>query len=215
MNIGSLGIFITLALLLPGFIISSAAVLLFPEIRTQVAGLSPIDILAVVTIVAFFNGHPVFALENWVLNPVWSNTHPSKALLKKQARVADRSKILMRAEAKGIGRSYYDQTFGEFILFTNTSSWTLTLSLIALFRREPTAWTAAGMAVLSFVALFYVAPYFKAGVLTALWALDDEVALREAHAPPLTSEGSAKHAPPGASIEVPHTSLSANPHGGS
>jgi hypothetical protein len=97
--LASLGTFLTLSFVLPGIIIFSALVLLFPDSYTLIEHRSTLELLALVLVIAFLNGHLAFICEIYVLNRFWDKIQPSLRLSDRSKIMADRSKIIATAES--------------------------------------------------------------------------------------------------------------------
>src|ERR1700730_4930 len=129
-SLSPLGTFLTLSFLLPGMIIFSSVVLLFPESHALVENRTTFEVVAAVLVISFLNGHPVFICEIYVLDKVWDFIFPSFKLSERSSLLRERSKIISMAESYNIVHPHLDHVFGEFILFTNTSFWIVIVAVV-------------------------------------------------------------------------------------
>jgi hypothetical protein len=180
-----LSLYLLLALFLPGLIVFAAAVMLFPELANELS-LTAVETLGAVLLTAFVIAHIPFMFEKYVLNAVWDWMFPELKLGERSRRLYMRSSIITRAQWRKIDHTHYDQTLGEFILFTNTSFWFIILSTLRLMIWPGLSvkfFVAATILVGGLVTLLWAALFFKKSYLDILDVLD-EVGKRE----PETSE---------------------------
>lgn len=171
-----LGIFLILAFILPGLIITSTLMLFFPELRALIPSGGSIEFIGVVIIMSFINGHPAFLFERHFLDTLWNKIFP-KLRIKERIYLADnRSQIIADAEINGLSHSHYDQTLGEFILFNNTSFWLFFISAIQIIRGPYTMISIIAVTTLlaSFISLVFVSPFFKKSYIDILETLQKE-----------------------------------------
>lgn len=178
--LGSLGTFLILSFLLPGIIIFSALILLFPEAYVIVEKRSATELIALVLVISFLNGHLPFLYEIHALNYVWDRLFPKLHLLNRSKIMHDRSKILASAEVNGFSHQHFDTVFGEFILYTNSSLWVFIISFAKLCLSRTTAdLFESTLAVIScFVILTFTSPFFKHQYICALEAIRESNELR-------------------------------------
>jgi hypothetical protein len=168
--LSSLGTFLTLSFLLPGIIIFSALVLLFPESYFVVEKRTTLELVALVLVIAFLNGHLAFLFEIYVLNRLWQKMYPALELAIRSKNMHERSKILAAAEINGFAHAHFDAIFGEFVLFTNTSFWIFVISVSKLFfvHAKSDLFEAALTMCSSIIILVFTSPFFKHQYLAAL-----------------------------------------------
>jgi hypothetical protein len=176
--ISSLGTFLTLSFLLPGIVILSSVVLLYPDAGIFIERRSSIEVGAAVLVVSFLNGHLCFLYEIYVLDYLWDKLYPSLNLLSRRDLLKSRSAIIASAEARGIAHSHFDTIFGEFILFTNSRFWMALLSFprIFIFDSVNEVITAIFMFITSTIVITFTSPFFKNQYLSALEVIQDRIA---------------------------------------
>lgn len=174
---GPLGIFLILSVILPGLIITSALLMLFPELGPVIGGQGGMEFIGVVILVGFINGPPAFLFERYVLDRIWNRLFADWGMKERNDLAARRSKIIADAEIRGLIHNHYDQTLGEFILFNNTGFWLVFIGGIRLSR-----WPHMGLGVIavvvmlaSVVSLLFVSPFFKKSYTDILKALEEEI----------------------------------------
>ena len=182
--LSSLGTFLTLSFLLPGIIIFSAIVLLFPESYILIEKRSTVELGALVLVISFLNGHLAFLFEIYVLNRFWHRMLPSFNLIARSSIMQERSAILARAEANSVSHLHFDVIFGEFVLFTNTAFWLLLIGFakLCLSKNLVSFIKSAIVIAASIVILTFTSPYFKHQYLSALEVVKIVTDLREARA---------------------------------
>jgi len=129
-QLAPLGIYIILAVILPGLIITSTVMVFFPGLRSLVPQ-GTIEIIGIVIAVAFINEHLALPFERYVLDPLWGKIFPSWHLRERRDLFLKRSQIIANAETEELAHTHYDQTLGEFVMIHNTS---FGLFLAALIR---------------------------------------------------------------------------------
>lgn len=174
-----LGIFLILAFIFPGLIIGSTLVLLFPEVRTLMPSGDGIELIGLILVIAFINGHPAHVFERYVLDPLWDRLFPGFRLKARKDLVFKRSRIIATAEANGLSHIHYDETLGEFVLFTNTAFGLFVLSGIRvsmdLYAKAGLSLVAMVVFVSSLISLIFSSSLFKKAYVDILEALSKEV----------------------------------------
>src|ERR1700724_1171283 len=178
-SLSPLGTFLTLSFLLPGMIIFSTIVLLFPETHSLVDNRTTFEIIAAVLVISFLNGHPVFICERYLLEPIWDHLFPAYRLSARSSLLARRSVIIASAESLSVVHLHLDHIFGEYILFTNTSFWIAVVSLFRLFDHPAmsTVIMAVPLVLISIICLVFTSPFFKFQYLNILETLEERIAL--------------------------------------
>lgn len=150
--------------------------MLFPEFKLLIEEISAFESVSMILIISFLNGHPVYLFEKIFLDKLWERLYKNYNIRSRDG-IYNRSKIIANAEINKIKYSYYDQTLGEFILFTNTSVWIFFLSITSLFLKSetrPPFMINLIILIITIIAIVFVCPIYKKNYLDIL----DEINLK-------------------------------------
>ena len=181
-SLSSLGTFLTLSYLMPGIVILSGLVILFPDVRVLVEHMPTAELFAAVFVVSFLHGHPCLFIELHFMDHIWSALHPSLNLSNRKTVIFSRSSIISSAEVHNITHAHFDAVMGEFILFTNSSMWLILASTVRIFMDDSIGKLSVSLLIgfLSILVLLFTSPFFKGQYLSALEVLQGRVAACEA-----------------------------------
>lgn len=204
--LSSLGTFLTLAFVMPGIVIISVAVILFPDVRIFVEHLSVIEIIAGIIVVSFFNGHFAFLYERHALDYLWDRLYPDFKFLKRRDIRSRRSEIITLAESKGINHSYFDVSFGEFVFYTNTMFWVFLMSFCKLpFCRSPIEGAVCAFILMTAtISITATSPFFKNQYIKSLEILDEKTRVAASISVPTDAEHTEERAETEVELAVAH-----------
>jgi hypothetical protein len=176
-NLSFLGAYLVTALILPGFLVLAFAAILFPELRAPILKMSVAEQAAVVFVASFLTGHVPYFFEKHVFNRIWDCLYPSYRLVERSAILAERGGLVVRCDFSGLSRRHYDAALASFILYYNTSFWSVGLAIVAWARDSTLSLRLLGVGIgcISFVALFFTSPLYKKGVIDVLEVMKAEL----------------------------------------
>ena len=165
----SLTLFLLLSFVLPGIIIITIISILYPDVRTYLYELGAFQLVSLVLVASFLNGPFACLIEHRYLEPLWEKMYKNFRL-KERAGLLNRSKIIASAEANEISHAFYDQIFGEFLLFTNTSIWLIIISIPAFFVEHSNVHPIILVFIIGIcmISLLFISPVFKKQYLDIL-----------------------------------------------
>jgi hypothetical protein len=175
--LATLGAFLILGFLVPGVINATVIFLFFPEMASFMkSGIELVGasfIVGPLFLVALLSGNFGHLAQHLLLDRIWRRLYPSYQLDQRQNLDFTRAAILTAAEQKQVSHDYFDQTFGLFVLFTNSSTFLILVTSAALLRNlfsrnlsPESAMTAVAILALSVVSLGFGSPIFRK------WSLD-------------------------------------------
>jgi hypothetical protein len=166
----NLSIFLLLSFIGPGVVIFSALMLLWPELRSVLAASKVELYIFLVICISFLNGHLPFFLERRLFDRLWRRLHPALYMIDRRAVFERSTRILISSELKGYNHGHFDQVFGEFVLYFNTSFWLILICLVRIFSgvQGLTALATVVILVCSLVSILFTAPKFKSRFLSIL-----------------------------------------------